>query len=406
MPTDNAMHILFLSRWFPYPPDNGARIRILNLLRLLAVEHTVDLVSFVSEPVHESSLAALRTICRRVEMFAYRPFRPNSIRTAVGFFSRRPRSVIDTYSAEMAAAVQRLHEQQAYDVVIASEFDMAPYAQILPETVVKIWEDIELAVIYENYNRQSQPLQRLRHGLTWWKTASYTKKTLHSFHACSVVTEEESRIIKPLRPAGCPIAVVPNGVDVAAYAADFGPPTPDTLVYPGALTYHANLNAMIYFIGEILPRIQAERPNVTLTITGRTDGVALQRLPQNDGVFFTGYLEDIRPTVAQSWCCIVPLRVGGGSRLKILESLALGTPVVSTSKGAEGLSLTPGADLLMGDSAGDFAAATLRLLGDASLRASLSRQGRETVTAQYDWQGIGQKLRSFVAAVQAGKATA
>lgn len=397
------MHILFLSRWFPYPPDNGARIRVLNLLRQLAVEHSVDLVSFASEPVHESSLAALQTICQRVEMFAYRPFRPNNIRTAASFFSSRPRSVIDTYSPEMAAAVRRLHAQQPYDVVIASEFDMAPYAQILPETVVKIWEEIELALIYENYCRQSQLLRRIRHGLTWWKTANYTKKTLRSFHACSVVTEEESRIIGPLRPVGCPIEVIPNGVDVNAYAGDFGPPRSDSLVYPGALTYQANFDAMLYFIGEILPRIQAQRPHVTLTITGRTDGVALARLPKNDAVLFTGYLADVRPTVAQSWACIVPLRVGGGSRLKILEALALGTPVISTSKGAEGLSLTPNEDLLIGDGPDDFAAATLRVLDDADLRASLSRQGKETVTARYDWQGIGQKLRSFVDAVQAGR---
>lgn len=397
------MHILFLSRWFPYPPDNGARIRVFNLLRQLAVEHTVDLVTFVTEPVHESSLAALRTVCRRVEMFAYRSFRPNSIAAAAGFLSSKPRSVIDTYNEAMAAAVLQLHEQIPYDVVIASEFDMAPYAQLLPDPVVRIWEEIELAMIYENYNKQSQGLRRVRHGLTWWKTSGYTRKTLRSFHGCTVVSGEESRIVAPLTTSACPIAVIPNGVDVTAYAGDFGPPTPDTLVYAGALTYQANFDAMAYFIGEILPLIQAQRPHVTLTITGRTDGVALTRLPKNDAVLFTGYLADIRPTVAQSWACIVPLRVGGGSRLKILEALALGTPVISTTKGAEGLALTPGADLLIGDGPDGFAAATLRLLGDANLRASLSRQGKETVTERYDWQGIGQKLRSFVDAVQAGR---
>ncbi|MEZ4640040.1 MAG: glycosyltransferase [Caldilineaceae bacterium] len=119
--------------------------------------------------------------------------------------------------------------------------------------------------------------------------------------------------------------------------------------------------------------------------------MALNRLPQNSAVSFGNYLEDVRPTVARSWISIVPLRIGGGSRLKILESLALGTPVVSTAKGAEGLTLKPGVDLLIGDSAESFADATVRLLEDASLRAKISHQGRETVTAHYDWQGIGQK---------------
>lgn len=394
------MQILFLSRWFPYPPDNGARIRVYNLLRQLAVEHTVDLVTFVAEPVHESSLAALRQVCRQVEMCAYRPFRPNSVTAAAGFFSPKPRSVLDTYSPEVEASVRRLSQSQRYDVVIASSFDMAPYAQILPANVVKIWEEIELATIYESYSKQDQFLRRLRNGLTWRKTARYTQETLRHFHGCTVVTEQESRIVGPLRADHCPIEVIPNGVDVHAYCGDFGLPQPDTLVYAGALTYQANLDAMHYFIDQILPRIQAQRPQVKLTITGRTDNVTMERLPHNDAVTFSGYLADIRPTIARSWASVVPLRVGGGSRLKILESLALGTPVIATRKGAEGLDLTAGVDLLVADSPVEFADATVRLLTDDDLRARLSEQGKTSVAARYDWQGIGHKFRSFIDSVQ------
>jgi glycosyltransferase involved in cell wall biosynthesis len=127
--------------------------------------------------------------------------------------------------------------------------------------------------------------------------------------------------------------------------------------------------------------------------------VPVERLPDNDGVVFTGYLDDIRPRVARSWGSIVPLRVGGGTRLKILEALALGTPVVATSKGAEGLDLAPGQDILIADKPADFAAAVLRLLQEAQLRKTLSHNGLRVVKAKYDWQIIGQQFNDFIETV-------
>jgi glycosyltransferase involved in cell wall biosynthesis len=135
-----------------------------------------------------------------------------------------------------------------------------------------------------------------------------------------------------------------------------------------------------------------------LAITGKLDGVQVDRLPiaRNDGVVLTGYLADIRPTITQSWISVVPLRLGGGTRLKILESLALGTPVVATSKGVEGLDLVPERDILIADTPADFAASVLRLLQDASLREALSHNGRRTVETKYDWEIIGQQFNNFI----------
>jgi polysaccharide biosynthesis protein PslH len=124
--------------------------------------------------------------------------------------------------------------------------------------------------------------------------------------------------------------------------------------------------------------------------------VSRQALPEIEGVIFTGYLDDVRPTIAQSWVSIVPLLAGGGTRVKILESLALNTPVVSTTKGAEGLDLVPGRDFLVADCPDDFAAAVLRLLEDVHLRNSLGRHGRQAVAAQYNWESIGQTFREFI----------
>jgi glycosyltransferase involved in cell wall biosynthesis len=128
----------------------------------------------------------------------------------------------------------------------------------------------------------------------------------------------------------------------------------------------------------------------------------VDRLPLSEGVILTGYLNDIRPCVAQSWACVVPLRVGGGTRLKILEAMALGTPVVSTSKGAEGLEATHGDDILIADMPAEFADAVLRLLDDKALRARLAANGRRLVESRYGWEVIGEKLDQLLRKVVEG----
>ena len=192
------------------------------------------------------------------------------------------------------------------------------------------------------------------------------------------------------------LAVIPNGVDVSWYSNVEFVPKPNTLIFNGALSYDANYDAMVFFLTEIYPRIRQECPQASLSITGKTNGVNLRELPQELEVKFTGYLEDIRPAVAQSWACVVPLRVGGGTRLKILEALALGTPVVSTSKGAEGLQLVPGRDILIADEPTEFANLVINLFGDLKLRETLSLNGKKAVSLIYDWHILGKKFNEFI----------
>ncbi len=392
------MHILFLSRWFPYPPDNGSRIRVFNLIKHLALRHRVDLISFASDQVAAEHLKALEDYCQRVKVVHYRPFQPGRLTALMGFFSRQPRSVIDTHSIEMQRQVEEAGRDSSPDVVIASEIDMAPYAMALP-TVPRLLEDIELIVLYEKYALQRSPLKRLRAKLMWWKASHYVAHLARVFDACTVVSERERDRLLQISPGCRCVSVVPNGVDTTHYAGNFGAPEADTLVYSGALTYFANFDAMSFFLHEVFPLVRAQRPNVKLSITGRLDGTPVDRLAHNEGVRFTGYVDDIRPVVGRSWSSVVPLRIGGGTRVKILESLALGTPVVATSKGVEGLDLEAGRDILIADEPADFAAALLRLLQDPELRVRLSHNGRQAVSAKYDWQVIGQQFNDLIEAV-------
>ena len=383
------MHILYLSRWFPFPADNGAKLRTAALLKALAASHSVELIAFAEAPPGAAELADARALCAEVTAIPYTAFAPQSLRARLAFASPQPRSVVSTWSAHFAAAVEASVALRPPQAVIAGEIDMVPYARKV-RGVPRILEELELGL---RFAPAQAGAAGLRSWLSIWKQSRYVRSFLSDFAACTVVSAHEEALVRAVAPAyRGQVVVVPNGVTLTTHAETTSP-VPDRLLFPGAVTYSANLDAVRYFADEILPLIKAERPGVTLRVTGRTDGVELGDLPQK--VEFTGYLDTVDPLLRASWAVVVPLRQGGGTRLKILEALGAGTPVVSTSKGADGLDLTPERDLLVADTPAAFAAATLRLLGDPQLRATLAADGRAAV-AQYDWAQIGPRLCALV----------
>lgn len=388
------MRVLFLSGWYPYPADNGARIRILNLLRQLAVDHQVTLLTFARRPPSDEQLAAVRCLCADVRVAPHVEFHPTRLRAVLGLLSTRPRSFTDTYSRPMADLVRAACAERRYDLVIASQIQMAPYALMVDDTP-RLLEEMELATIREQ-GLYGGWARRARYGLTWIKTARFVRRMLERFDGCTVVSAQERALLARAAPDYRRVWIVPNGVDLDTYAGDFGAPEPNTLIHTGALTYQANYDAVGYFLKEVYPLVLRRRSGTVLRITGATDGLDLSGLPASPGAVFTGYLDDIRPALARSWVSVVPLRIGGGTRLKILEAMALGTPVVSTTKGAEGLDVCHGENILIADTPVGLADAILGVLGDPSLRARLAAGGRGLVEERYGWHRIGQGLRALV----------
>lgn len=385
------MNILFLSRWYPYPADNGSKIRVYNLLQFLATRHNVTLLSFTQENLTPERLDGMRALCSQVHALQYKSFQPSSMKSLVGFFSRWPRSFRDTHNPEMQALVERLHAESPFDLVIASQFDMAPYALAL-KGVPKLLEEVEISIFRDQYLKETHPLKKARKRLMWMKWNIFMRDILSDFAGCTVVSEPEIEPIQEIVPGYNRVAVIPNGADLGRLTMNLAPPQPSTLVYTGSLTYYVNFDAMKFFLGEVFPLIQAECPQVKLQMAGRLDGVPLGDLPACENARHIGHQQDIRPLVAGSWASIVPERVGGGTRIKVLESMALGTPVIATTRAATGLNLTPGYDVLVADQPRAFAEAALRLLRDPDLRLTLSQNGRRTIETHYDWNVIGEKL--------------
>jgi len=391
------VRVLFLSSWYPYPPDNGSRIRVFNLLKYLSQRHTITLLSFTQADSSLQHASELLEYCEEVHTVPAISYQPRQWRAICGFLSRYPRFIVDAYSSEMETLVRKTVERKSFDLILASQVSTAPYVASF-NGAKKIFEEVELTVVREQFTSQTNPIRRLRFGLTWWKEKNFTANLLKRFDACTVVSRQERSHVLECVP-DYSVTVVPNGVDVDWYEGEFGDPEKCTLIFPSPLAYFANLDAVEFFLKEVFPQIRSKCPEVKLYITGRTDGVPLDRLPLSDGAILTGYLDDIRPAVARSWVCVVPLRIGGGTRLKILEAMALGTPVVSTSKGAEGLTVTPGEDILIADTPTEFASAVLRLLGDESLRARLASSGRRLLKERYSWQRCARRLEQLISQV-------
>jgi glycosyltransferase involved in cell wall biosynthesis len=396
------MRILFLSAWCPLPADNGSKLRIWSVLKHLAKAHEIDLLSFAPALPDQGSLERLEATCRSVELIEADPFAGRLGPRLLGLLSSRPSSEVASRSPAMVTAVARRADQR-FDLVIASQLQMAPYALLHPGRP-RILEEIEIGRLRDQFQEERRPIRRLRFALTWWKARRALSTILERFDGATVPTEEERLLVEPLLPEGLPLRIVTNGVEARELAGLAFEPEADSLIYPGSLTFAPNFEAVRWFTDRILPSIRGARPCALLRVTGRVGPAQAAALGGSTGVELTGYLEDVRPAIARSWAEVVPLLRGGGSRLKILEALALGTPVVSTTKGSQGLRLEDGRHVLRADSADQFATVATRLLGDRDLRDRLSAAGRDLVSRHYDWKPIVDELNDLLEQVVSRRA--
>jgi glycosyltransferase involved in cell wall biosynthesis len=391
------MRILFLSTWFPYPPDNGSKIRVYHLLRALARDHAVTLLSFAFATARPGQPGDLHSLCADVQVVPVDPFVANRAGILRTFVSGRPLASrpIPAMSQLVASALR----SKAFDAIVASTDMMGHYALQAPPSIPKILEEHNSMThwMWERYTEQTKPLQRARCWTSWQKQRLYEGRTYRQFDLITMVSGVDRAVtLATIGSERARVEVVPNGVDCRLNHPGPARPVPHRLVYNGALTYSANHDAMRYFLADIYPLIKRQVSEVSLTVTGSLSGVNIAGLAIDESVCLTGYVEDVRVPVAGAAVCVIPIRQGGGTRLKILEAMALGTPVVSTSKGAAGLEVKPGQDILLGDDPDEFAAQVVRLLRDGNLRAQLSANARRLVEQQYDWDQIGGRFVNLV----------
>ena len=389
--------LLALSPWFPCPADNGSRIRIFHLLRELSRHFRIRLVAGLQDDSPRDIPAPLARICEAVLTAPWQwhdggqaTGRAGAIRALV---SPVPRSIRETDNPALRELI-RGEIARRPDAVLVCELGIAPFVSLadLPPQTPCVLDGAEFSTA------EKAQAAGLRNRLTYGKARAYWHTALRPYTSITAVSSAEADAVRRVTGAGGPpVAVVANGVEVAAYPPrDPARVVPGRLIYNGALTYGPNLDAARWFAREILPAIQAEAPDAHLHITGRyTPEIAAEFAPF-PGVTLTGFVPDMGAELAAAACCVVPLQGGGGTRLKILEAWAAQVPVVSTAVGAAGLSGAHSSHLLLANDAARFALSVVRVLRDPALAQTLAQNGRDLAAREYDWQAIGATLAALL----------
>jgi len=386
--------ILFLSPRQCWPPLSGAKLREYHFLRALARHAAVTYVYFADS--EQKAVSESLSFCDRT-IGVVKPLAYTRAKLVAGLLGRWPLPVLNYSSAAMSAAIRSLGGP--YDLLHLDSIHMIRYTAALPGSsprakVVYNWHNIESEAM-RRHAAVSTSARRLYALQTARKLEALERKILRTATG-HVVCSDRERDQLLLRVPQARIAVVENGVDAAYFAAGERADSPGTIVFVGKMDYYPNVEAATDFVRNIWPAISRRLPELTLTIAGSDPVESVQALAATPGVRVTGTVPDLRPYYRDALAAVVPLRTGGGTRLKILEAMAAGVPVISTALGAEGLRVQPGRDILMADSAApeQWAAHLQRLASQPQERAALVARASELVAAHYDWNIIGDALWS------------
>lgn len=394
------MHILFITDNIPFPPISGDRIRVYQLLQRVAQTHHVSIAAPIRNEEEEQSVQILKKICQHV-LTASLPRRsplkhlPGLFQTA---FSGRPLELHFLTSKELQRKIKALLESEQVNIVQCEHSRMAHYANLLPAN-----SGAKTLLTFHNVAAQQfDTIYRITHSLmpkfrAWLfsrQMRCWEAHCVRTFDRCITVSENDRSLLLQDVPQQR-IELVANGVDTQVCRPLPRPKGVPTFILIGLMSYQPYTDSAIYFCETILPLIRKAIREVKVLVVGPNPPLSVKLLNGN-GVTVTGRVPDVAPYYQESCISVVPLRAGGGTRLKILEAMAFGRPVVSTSLGCEGLNVRHEEHLLIADEPQQFAERVLRLLRDDDLYTRIANRARALVEAEYDWDVLtAQMLRIY-----------
>lgn len=386
------MKILFLTQLFPYPPICGGTIKSWNILKRLCARHNVTLAAFVRG--NQDQKPQIVDIYRAVHCVRIHRSGTLNVKFAVESLLRQKSFIIlRDYVQEMQELVDELAEREHFDVVYADHLQMAQYVR----------REHAPCLILDEHNVEWRILKRLAATSSGLRKvfAEQESRKLRAFEisACSrfdqviTVTEEDRIALLDDNPDLDNVDTVPIGVDLEEFRPVRLDPGSQTILSLGTMSWPPNVDAILYFTNEIYPLVKQAVPNTNFVIAGSRPPGSIQALSSIDrSITVTGYVPDVSSLAAQATAFIVPLRSGSGMRVKIINALAMGLPVVTTSIGCEGIDAVNERDLLIADDPPAFADAVIRLLNDTKLRSMLGESGRRLVEQKYSWEAIYPRL--------------
>jgi len=390
-----ALNLLFLTPKVPYPPTDGGRIAILEPLRRLSLRgHHITLLSFGSRG--HQDWAPLTQYCR-LEVVEHDS--TNRLLPAVlNLLSPIPYTISKYNSEAMARRMRQFLASEHFNLVQIEHLHMGHYLPIAQEFNIPILlrqHNVE-SMLAERFWQNAHGIERLYAWTQLNKLRHFEAKTCEEADVCLTITDVDAERLHELN-ARIKTAVVPAGVDTDYYRPMPDLEEPNTIVSVGSMDWRPNVDAVLWFCDDILPRIERRIPGVKFYVVGKNPPRAVQRLADRRNVIVTGFVEDVREYFARGTVFVVPLRIGSGMRLKILQAMAMGKTVVSTSMGAEGIRATNGRDILLADGADPFAEHIVRLMTFSKFRGHIGDNARQVANDFYSWSRIVDLLETIYA---------
>jgi sugar transferase (PEP-CTERM/EpsH1 system associated) len=383
------MRILCLTARLPYPPNRGDRLRAFHIIEHLAADHELTLASFLSHEGQRQHVAPLAQYCR-VHTVSQGPLR-SAAAVAGNAWRRAPFQALYYRSRAMRRLVDELLASTPFDAAYVHLFRMAPYLAGHPE----LYRVVDLTDAISKEVGLSLPYRsaawRLLYRLEGPRIARYECQVARTFEEAWLISEADRRHLAAACP-GANLQVVPNGVDTDHFRPTGAAAEAQGLIFVGHMGVPHNVDAAEYLVGQILPLVRRQVPDVRLSIVGADPAPAVQRLGREPGVTVTGFVPDLNDYLNRAAVFLAPLRFAAGVQNKVLEAMAAGRPVVTTSVINAGLGATAGRDLLVADDAPAAAAAVLRLLGDRSLGEQMGQAGRRFLQEGYSWQHAVRRM--------------
>ena len=390
------MKILWVKAGGLVPPDTGGKIRSYNILRELARRHAVTFFSFHGAHANDAH-PGLKDILDRVVCVPLALPAPKSLAELANYgirlFSSEPYGITKFCTRQVHQRLRELLAEETYDVIVCDFLTPAgviPWDSQTPKVIFT--HNVEAMIWKRHYEVANNPVWRAISRLEWRKMEAAERHYLGRADRVLTVSEIDRDAFAPFLPHQT-ITVIPTGVDVDYFKPLPVEELPNSLVFTGSMDWLPNEDAIFYFAEAILPLIRQQCPDVSLEVVGRNPSRKLQAVAEAEkAVRLTGWVDDIRPFLARGSVCIVPLRIGGGTRLKIFEAMAMGKATISTTIGAEGLPVRSGENILLADTPQDFADAVISLFRDSNRRLSLGSAARTLVEENYSWQKIAESF--------------
>ena len=396
------MKVLWLSHFLPYPPKGGALQRSHHLLRQIAGRHEVHLVSLnqgknlPTRAAFEEATGFLQGICKRVEVFPI-PSEAAKWRwaamTMASYVRSSPYDVNWLMNRDMANFLERLSRAETFDLVHVDTIGLYPYVAPFSGTpIVLTHNNIESHMMRRRFEKETNGLYKIYFHRESSKIRRYERDVCSNCALNLVVSDLDGSRLKECA-GNVPVAVIPNGVDIEYFQPrKQNGKRGEGLIFAGALDWYPNREAVRFFLKEIWPKLREEKPERPVTFVGRNPPRELLDAAKDSNIRVPGFVDDVRPYLDDAEIYICPIRDGGGTRLKILDALAMGKPLVATGMAVEGLDLVEEVHYLKAETAEEFLSQINRLECDSELCQAVATAGQRFVKEHYSWDVIGEKI--------------